>query len=48
MSFSVINHYLSVAVKLLVVGFLSSSTETKTVLISSWEEKEFRIKLLFH
>lgn len=31
-------HYLSIAVKLLVIGFFPSSTKTKTIFISSWEE----------
>lgn len=34
------NCYLSIAVKLLVIGFLPSSTETKTIFISSWQRKE--------
>ena len=41
-----LNRYLSIAVKLLVVGFLSSATKTKTMLISPWKEKsEFVTKL---
>lgn len=36
--YSISNSYLSIAVKLLVVGFLSSPTKAKTILISSWKE----------
>lgn len=31
-------YYLSIAVKLLVIGFFPSSAKTKTIFISSWEE----------
>lgn len=34
-----IKHYLSIAVKLLVIGFFPSSTKTKSIFISTWEKK---------